>query len=109
MGQFLVQCSNSGISEMHNQEDILTYPNPSTGMFNVLPIATGSSMLKGNTAIVEIYNTLGEKVYEMIGENHSNMSMGPHAVSNQPLSIEFRPAFIFLGYIAGRQCFIGRL
>ncbi|KAF0191908.1 MAG: Bilirubin oxidase, partial [Bacteroidetes bacterium] len=75
MGQFLVQCPGSGVTEPHEHGSISVYPNPSMGMFNVQWLMA---------------HVLGEKVYEVVHENTSPLPMGPHSGTNQPVRIDLR-------------------
>lgn len=57
---------NSAIDEVFKSSSVLIYPNPSNGIFNVIS--------NDNLAIdkIEIYNNLGQKIYELNGQSTHN-------------------------------------
>ena len=60
---FIVKLNGvSGIEESaFGGENVSVYPNPSTGMFSIV-----APSLKGEKSSIEIYNVLGEKVFQSI-------------------------------------------
>jgi spore coat protein CotH len=68
----------SGIEENSIDNNVVVYPNPSNGMFNVqcLWASTPSGMANGNTSTIDIYNVLGEKIFTS-------------TITHQPLPIDF--------------------
>ncbi|TAL60826.1 MAG: T9SS type A sorting domain-containing protein [Bacteroidetes bacterium] len=82
-------CTATGIVQLNTNElhaDI--WPNPSDGMFNVLPIAIGTSTINHQPLTVEVYNVFGEKVYsaEVIPITHEPLTIN---LSFQPSGVYF--------------------
>jgi len=79
---FIVKLNGvSGIEESaFGGENVSVYPNPSTGMFSIV-----APSLKGEKSSIEIYNVLGEKVFQSIINNQSSIIN----LENQPNGIYF--------------------
>jgi len=71
----------AGVNEVRTKsEELMVYPNPSNGNFTVsfshpVPIAIG--IVSGSHLMVEIYNSLGEKIYsQTFNTQHSTFNIG---------------------------------
>lgn len=60
-----IEISSSGISENLNNDFVMLYPNPTSGDITI-------QMKEAQNTIVEIYNSLGEKVSEHTSEDQTN-------------------------------------
>jgi len=69
----------SGVSSISINDDLLIYPNPSTGIFQIK-----NDDLK--ITAVEIYNVMGEKIYASSKNAENNLTID---ISNQPKGIYF--------------------
>ena len=79
MGQFLVQCSTTGVNEIQNStSNILVYPNPANDLLTIQL----NSITENFTT--EIFNTLGEKIYQSANNKTidvSTFSQGMYFIS----------------------------
>jgi len=67
---FIVDSALGAVNDISSNVNVKVFPNPFKGMFNVQCL-----MDNGNTSTIEIYNTLGEKIFTS-------------TISRQPLTID---------------------
>lgn len=98
MGSFVVKdtSAHSGINFLNDDKNILVYPNPSDGKFNLkidLPIAIGIEDLKIKTA--GVYNILGKEIYSL---NFQINTSSPQGVlrTNFQIDLSSQPRGIYL-------------
>jgi subtilisin-like proprotein convertase family protein len=77
-GMITGHCPVIGVEENIAENNLVVYPNPSQGMFNVkcLQVAAPSGMDNGKTLTLEIYNILGKILFTS-------------TINHQPLAIDF--------------------
>lgn len=71
-------CPIIGVNENNPTENVVLYPNPSNGVFNL-----ESHITLGNDASIEVYNVFGEKIYS------ANGALRQIDISTQPSGIYF--------------------
>lgn len=71
--------TTTGINEISENNEMSLYPNPTTGRLAV-------SLTSGNIGTIEIYNLIGEKVYE---KNFNQQKPAEIDISNSPCGIYF--------------------
>lgn len=79
-----IKKTETSINELKtNNENIIVYPNPSNGVFNIV-IANPPRRMKQSLPNIEIYNMLGEKVYSKFNIQTSTLNID---LSSQPNGI----------------------
>lgn len=93
MGGALVPCVSSGLNEI-SEEELVVYPNPSSGKFQV-------ASHKSQVSSVEIFNVLGEKIYEAFPKEKSAVAIS--------LPLELGQGIYFLKTIIGGKHFTRKI
>lgn len=68
---FIADSALGAVSDIANNRNVIVYPNPSNGMFNIQLL-----MANGTTSTMDIYNVFGEKVFTS-------------TINQQPLTVDF--------------------